>query len=1024
MSEYFKGTVLASAVVNSSSGDTYGTHHSNLGVGGYVEVNTLVQRDAIPVDAIFPTMYFDGISSGRRRLGMLVHVLETNTIYRLFPKVSNVDISYSTWVGYSNTQKYTALSNNLNWSILFSFGSGSTFNGESIQKTYTQANHGFVKGDVIGFNGTSFIKVSSITAFTIEPIGVVSVSDSTGLNRNFTITIVGNMNTSGIVDYSGGTLINGKVYYLATSSYPGKLTKYNPNNLTDISKPMLLKSSGTTGIVLQYRGLTNADDGVSVGIFNGYTGNTQTVYLNNIVTGGTNIGYFSGRTGVQTLDILTAEPQFNGIYRSVYNYYYRDTSGIIRIGSPTRNGLLRRGYVSDFTPKRSWIYNTRVNLGEKVGWTLVNGDITENVGTFLSSISNMGSPLLTQVDWWYNGGLLGDGYYSNNAISLQVTGNLYTGTTYSGGGPVYSDKKYSELRFRTLMSKTPETLAITYDDGFVWFSGGTDNSSGTTNVTGFTGVTNLGTGYGVYDSVTNYNVKFKSLIGSGATTITQTTGGTLIIGSGELINLVSGATNGVKLVNREVKLGGDLIENTNINLKCNDISFNHSGFINGGFNTHVNIISIDNYDKILIGGSFNTYSGITNNFLIRLNSDGTIDNTFIVGSVDNAYYVNTIKTQTNDKIIVGGYFDGYSGVTSGGIFRLNSDGTYDNSFNTGGGFNYLVNSIVLQLDEKILVGGGFVDYSGQTCNRIVRLNSNGSIDTTFDSGSGFNNSVLNITLLADDKILVGGNFTSYSGQTCNRIVRLNSDGSIDTTFDSGSGFNGRVRSILLVNNECVLVGGDFTSYSGQTCNHIVRLNSDGSIDTTFDSGSGFNNIVNTFSVLACERILVGGNFTTYNAVVNNRVASLNFNGTNDIDTDVITINSNGGVFGADYSYKYVNRSIPDVAYVTGITSTLMNSTKFNTTYITSDITLNDSDTFIILVNSSTPITITLPLSPSNNRVFKIKDVSGNAQTYNVTINGNSRNIDGYSDGTIDTDYGSFELIYNQDLDQWYTLSIM
>jgi len=146
--QYFTGTLVGSSIVRGSSGDTYGTHHSILGVGGYMEVNTIAERNAIPVDTV-NGIYYDGLSSGQRRLGMLVHVYEDNNIYHLQPA-----IVYSGWTGYTDGQKLSALQDNGNWNIFLTSG-GSNGNGENITKVIFQTTHGFIIGDVIGFDSIS-----------------------------------------------------------------------------------------------------------------------------------------------------------------------------------------------------------------------------------------------------------------------------------------------------------------------------------------------------------------------------------------------------------------------------------------------------------------------------------------------------------------------------------------------------------------------------------------------------------------------------------------------------------------------------------------------------------------------------------------------------------------------------------------------------------------------------------------------------------------------------------------------------
>jgi hypothetical protein len=539
MAEYFKGTLLASPIVRGSSGDTYGTHHSVLGVGGYMEFKTLDERDALPVNDDETTgLNYDEISSGQRRLGMIVHVLDTNELYHLHPKTSGgTYITLTEWYSLypTNSAKINALGDNNNWYVL-PFGIDSEDIGERISKEYTQSGNSFQLGDILGHNGTEFLRVNAFTAKTYEPLGIVTTSGST-----FILTFVGRISTTGIVDYTGNTLSAATVYYLASTGFTGwvsdfgdgKLTNIAPTGLDEMSKPMLVTTSISSGIVLQYRGMSKSEQGLSIGQFNIYTGDTQTKYLDQLVTGATNIGYFTGYTSVQTIDILTSIAAYNGTYHSVYNNYYRDINGIIRIGTPDYHGVLRRGYVSNFTPKKSWLYNKYTGSSNQIGWILVDGDITVNVGNFLTAgntSANVGFPVFTQTEWWNTGSNTGDtggtGYYTNSAIALDVNGSLYSGGIYNIGGPVFSNKEYQELHFRTLLSKGSQ-IEVTYDNNFIYISGGTF-----TNVTGATGGINIGSGVGVYSGITGNILEFKSIIGSGGTIITDNGDSIIIYTSG------------------------------------------------------------------------------------------------------------------------------------------------------------------------------------------------------------------------------------------------------------------------------------------------------------------------------------------------------------------------------------------------------------------------------------------------------------------------------------------------------------
>lgn len=212
---------------------------------------------------------------------------------------------------------------------------------------------------------------------------------------------------------------------------------------------------------------------------------------------------------------------------------------------------------------------------------------------------------------------------------------------------------------------------------------------------------------------------------------------------------------------------------------------------------------------------------------------------------------------------MGGGFNNYNGTTQVSLTRLNTDGSLDTSFNIGTGFNNSIYSIAIQSDGKIIVGGLFSVYNGTIRYKILRLNLDGSIDNSFNIGTGFSGTVNTITLQTDGKIIVSGNFGNYNGTSLNDIIRLNTDGSIDTSFNLGTGSSYAVYCTNIQNDGKILVGGFFSFYNSTIQNNIVRLNTDGSIDATFNTGTGFNNSVYSIVPLNDGKIMVGGNFTTY-----------------------------------------------------------------------------------------------------------------------------------------------------------------
>ena len=362
-----------------------------------------------------------------------------------------------------------------------------------------------------------------------------------------------------------------------------------------------------------------------------------------------------------------------------------------------------------------------------------------------------------------------------------------------------------------------------------------------------------------------------------------------------------GFDNGVNAIERQTdgkiliggyftRYNGDIV-NKIIRLNTDgsrDISFNTgNGFVDPGV---VYAIKQQTDGKILIGGDFTQFNDGTENRIIRLNADGSKDTSFNTGTGFNAI-VRTIALQTDGKIIVGGDFTTFSGVTENRIIRLNSDGTKDTYFITGTGLNQTVYSIELQVDGKILVGGSFNSYNRDAENRIIRLNNDGTKETSFNSGTGFNSAVLSLKQQPDGKILVGGYFTSYNGNNQNKIIRFNTDGTKDNSFHTGfdytdvfwvGGFTDDfVNAIELQDDGKILVGGRFNSYNGVTENFIIRLNADGTKDNSFNTGTGFNNNVLAIKPQADGKILVGGGFTSYNGGAVNRIIRLNSDGTKD-----------------------------------------------------------------------------------------------------------------------------------------------
>jgi len=278
--------------------------------------------------------------------------------------------------------------------------------------------------------------------------------------------------------------------------------------------------------------------------------------------------------------------------------------------------------------------------------------------------------------------------------------------------------------------------------------------------------------------------------------------------------------------------------------------------------------------KLFIGGYFTDFipggggTGIVRRYMARLNEDGSLD-TSLNPSVDSGVIV--LAGQTNGQILVGGTFASIGGITRRSIARISADGTVDPVFDPS--TNGQVLSIAVQPDGKVLIGGFFNSLSPNgsstpvTRNYLARVNADGTLDTAFNPNP--NSAVTTIVLQSDGKILIGGNFTSLTPDGATDpverglIARLNSDGTLDTTFSPSA--NGAVSSIVVESDGKILVGGGFSTITTGTTtigvNGLARLNTDGTVVTGFSPNA--NGVISTVRLLADGKIILGGQFTGF-----------------------------------------------------------------------------------------------------------------------------------------------------------------
>lgn len=250
--------------------------------------------------------------------------------------------------------------------------------------------------------------------------------------------------------------------------------------------------------------------------------------------------------------------------------------------------------------------------------------------------------------------------------------------------------------------------------------------------------------------------------------------------------------------------------------------------------------------------------------IVKLNPDGSPVGFSSFPIELSGTLVNSVDLDSDENILVGGTFtstrfNGSSNFTTVRIARLFPNGAPDLSFSANCNANSDVLEVRAQSDGRVVLAGAFTSVKGVARNRLARVNPDGTLDSSLNFN--VNNSVWTITNQPDGKFLVGGGFTSFGVATRNYIARVHPNGALDSGFSAN--LNNGVEAIRILPNERMVVGGKFSSLDGSTANRIVVLNPDGKRDTTFSASITGGNVW-SIDRLSDGRYLVGGDFTTVN----------------------------------------------------------------------------------------------------------------------------------------------------------------
>jgi uncharacterized delta-60 repeat protein/uncharacterized repeat protein (TIGR01451 family) len=301
-----------------------------------------------------------------------------------------------------------------------------------------------------------------------------------------------------------------------------------------------------------------------------------------------------------------------------------------------------------------------------------------------------------------------------------------------------------------------------------------------------------------------------------------------------------------------------------------------------GFNGDVYSLAMHPDGRILAGGQFTVVNNTGRSRIAQLNSDASLDETFLNGMSGANGPVRAVLIQTDGRILVGGSFTSVNGINRNRLARLAPSGILDTSFNPSFGTDNAVFALAESFtgtNRFLLLGGGFNKVNGLPRRGLARMNNDGSIDGSFNPALDIDGTVYAIVIYPTNtinagKILIGGDFTSVNGNSRKGIARLNRDGTLDPTFEPGQGADDTVRALALQLDGRILVGGSFKSFNSVPHRHISRLNSDGSVDGSFNIGPGTDDTVNAIAVQKDNRIVVAGSFTKASGVSRSRITRL------------------------------------------------------------------------------------------------------------------------------------------------------
>lgn len=332
------------------------------------------------------------------------------------------------------------------------------------------------------------------------------------------------------------------------------------------------------------------------------------------------------------------------------------------------------------------------------------------------------------------------------------------------------------------------------------------------------------------------------------------------------INLNNSVLSIAEQNDNKILIGGWFGTNNNHIIRLNEDGTTDTSF-DANFTTVLDIF-VQNDNKIIVVGHSPSY-------IKRLNEDGSLDTTFNFPGATIDGHINKVEALNNGKIIIAGNFDHINNVPIEAVARLNPNGSLDNSFNLNLPPVTVVIAMDVHPDGKILIAGQN-DETSNSYKIFKRYLPGGALDTSFNGDE--ETDIYDIETQEDGKIMISGPFDDYSNITRYNVARLNNDGALDSTFDSynipQNGTTYTIFDVAILDDGKYFVNGSFSIYDDVSSNFIAKINHNGTIDTSFNIGTGPNDLVRETYVQQDGKILIGGDFTTYNGNSINRIARL------------------------------------------------------------------------------------------------------------------------------------------------------